>query len=296
MSPKKILVPVDFSAISEKTTRYALKWARHYGAEVTLFHAIVMYEADVDETEHLNRLEDIIRRREAYAQDQLNEYNKQVNPENIPVKSVFRRNVSAANAILEYLDETPFDLVIMGTHGHGGLRKLMYGSVTEKIVRMSSVPVLTVHTPPEALSIKHILAPVDFSDNNKLGLNTAIELAREHKATIHYLHVIEQQLHPSFQVIGIESIFAINPDLKKITMDKLKEFCPKHGVDARYTILEGSGAPTIADYAEENDIDLVVMATHGYTGLDHLLIGSTTERVVRSSSKPVLTVGRKKKQ
>ncbi|RMH65211.1 MAG: universal stress protein [Calditrichaeota bacterium] len=291
MKPKKILVPVDFSDQSIETTRYALAWARHYNAEITLFHAIVMYEADVDEQEHLERLEEIIRRREAHTEDRFKDYNKVLDSGDVRITTVFRRNISAANAILEYLDETPFDLVIMNTHGHGGFRKWIYGSVTEKVVRLSPVPVLTMHAAPSSFTVKNILAPVDFSENNKKGLEQARALAREHGAVIHYLHVIEQQLHPSFQVIGIESIFAINPDLRKITMDKLKEFCAADGLEARYHIVEGSAAVSIADFAGENDMDLIVMATHGYTGLDHLLIGSTAERVVRMSEKPVLTVG-----
>ncbi len=292
MKPKKILVPIDFSAFSEATTRHALEWAKKYGAKVTLFHVIVMYEADVNEEVHLHQLELLIKSREDEAISKMEEHSNRTNNHDIPVNSVFRRNVSAANAILEYLEEEPHDLVIMNTHGKSGLKSLIYGSVTEKVVRLSPVPVLTFHTPPETLNIKRILAPVDFSENSRKGVEMARTLAREHGAEIDYLHTIEQQLHPSFQVIGIESIFILNPELKQITRDKLEEFCPADGLPAQYHIIEGPSAPTIVDFASDHHTDLIVMATHGYTGLDHLLIGSTTERVVRMAGCPVLTVGR----
>ncbi len=292
MKPKKILVPVDFSSFSEATTRYALEWARQYQAEVTLFHVIVMYEADVNEEVHLHQLELLIKSREDDALAKMEQHSNRTNNHDIPVKSVFRRNVSAANAILEYIEEDPHDLIIMNTHGKSGLKNLIYGSVTEKVVRLSPIPVLTFHTPPESLNIRRILAPVDFSDNSKKGVEIARSIAGEHKAKIDFLHTIEQQLHPSFQVIGIESIFMLNPELKQITADKLREFCPANGLDVEYHTIEGPSAPTIADFAAEHGTDLIVMATHGYTGLDHLLIGSTTERVVRMAGCPVLTVGR----
>ncbi len=291
MKPKKILVPVDFSSFSEATTRHALAWAQKYGAEVTLFHVIVMYEADVNEEVHLHQLELLIKSREEEALSKMEEHSNRTATD-VPVHSVFRRNVSAANAILEYLEEDPHDLIIMNTHGKSGLKSLIYGSVTEKVVRLSPVPVLTFHTPPATLNIKHILAPVDFSENSRKGVEMARTLAREYGAKIDYLHTIEQQLHPSFQVIGIESIFILNPELKQITREKLKEFCPADGLSTEYHIIEGPSAPTIVDFASEHDTDLIVMATHGYTGLDHLLIGSTTERVVRMAECPVLTVGR----
>ena len=293
MKPKKILVPVDFSSFSEATTRYALDWAKKYQAEVTLFHVIVMYEADVNEEVHLHQLELLIKSREDEAIAKMERHNSRTNNKGIPLKSVFRRNVSAANAILEYIEEEPHDLIIMNTHGKSGLKNLIYGSVTEKVVRLSPIPVVTFHTPPESLNIRRILAPVDFSDNSKKGVEMAQVLAREHGAKIDYLHTIEQQLHPSFQVIGIESIFILNPELKQISKDKLKEFCHSPDIESEYHIIEGPSAPTIADFAGEHDTDLIVMATHGYTGLDHLLIGSTTERVVRMAGCPVLTVGRR---
>ena len=75
-------------------------------------------------------------------------------------------------------------------------------------------------------------------------------------------------------------------------MKQLKKFC--YDPAGEYVIVEGSAAHNIVDYAEKNDISLIVMATRGLTGLDHILIGSTTERVVRLAKTPVLTIERKK--
>ena len=183
----------------------------------------------------------------------------------------------------------------MGTHGRTGIKNWIYGSVTEKVVRLSRIPVMTIHNNPGTFKINKILVPVDFSENSRDGIQEAQNIAKDFNADVEFIHVIEQHLQPSFHVVGIESVFAINPDLKKITSEKLEEFCDNTKTKSTYTVLEGTAHQTISDYTSDCGADLIVMSTRGYTGLDHLLIGSTTERVVRISQCPVLTVGRHRK-
>ena len=140
--------------------------------------------------------------------------------------------------------------------------------------------------------VKVILVPVDFSDKSKTGVEEARRIAKDFNAVITYIHVIEQQLQPAFHVVGVDSVFTADHDLKGITEKKLKEFCLQKDDNASIKVLEGSSHQVIADYAKEIDTDLIVMSTRGYSGIEHLLIGSTTERVVRIASCPVLTVGR----
>lgn len=294
MNPSKVLVPIDFSPFSDYATDYAIFLAQRYQASITLLHAIVLYEADVDEEAHVQQLEEIIKRKEENTRELFSRHRQKFITKDITIHSELARGISAANTILDYIDEHKFDLIVMGTHGRTGIKNWIYGSVTEKVVRLSKVPVLTLHNDPESIKIRKLLVPVDFSDNSKHGIEEARKIASKFKAETHFIHVLEQFLHPSYHVVGMESVFVVTPDLKDKTSDKLKQFCS--GFDkASYLSIEGTAHVTITDYAAENDIDMIVMSTRGFTGLDHLLIGSTTERVVRKAPCPVLTVGRSRK-
>jgi nucleotide-binding universal stress UspA family protein len=295
MKPSKILVPIDFSPFSDYAIDYAIFLSQKYGAEITLFHVIVLYEADVDEEVHVKQLEEIVKRKEQSTSGLMDRRQQKFIDKNLRISSHIMRGISPPNSILEYSEKHKFDLILMGTHGRTGIKNWIYGSVTEKVVRLSKTAVLTLHKSPESIQINKILVPVDFSDNSRDGIEDAVMVANDFDAEVEFIHIIEQQLQPSFHVVGIESIFAINPDLKKITSEKLEEFCNITDVKSTFTVLEGAAHQSIADYAKESGADLIIMSTRGYTGLDHLLIGSTTERVVRVAECPVLTVGRHRK-
>ncbi|MCB0258715.1 MAG: universal stress protein, partial [Calditrichaeota bacterium] len=117
---------------------------------------------------------------------------------------------------------------------------------------------------------------------------------RQFDARLEFLFVLEQDLHPAFYAGGVGSLFTIDAELKQRTTDRLREFVGYTGENAAYRVLEGRAFNEIVETASSEDCDLIVMATRGLTGLEHLLIGSTTERVVRFSTVPVLTVGRNK--
>jgi nucleotide-binding universal stress UspA family protein len=291
MKPSKILVPVDFSPFSDYAADFAIFLAQKYNAQITLFHVVVMYETEVDEEDHLRQLEKLVERKEQSSSENLAKHHQKLKEKHIKIDSFISRGVSAATAILDYQSKNDFDLIVMGTHGRTGIKNWIYGSVAEKVVRLAGIGVITLHD-RKTLQLKNILVPVDFSENSKAGINEARKIASEFAAHITYIHVIEQQLQPTFHVVGVESVFTADHNLKGITEDKLKEFCLQRDDNATVKVIEGSSHQVIADYTKETGIDLIVMSTRGYSGLEHLLIGSTTERVVRIARCPVLTVGR----
>lgn len=291
MKPSNILVPVDFSPFSDYATDFALFLAQNYDAKITLLHVVVMYETEVDEEDHVYQLEKLVERKEKHSTENLERHQKRLEEKHIKIDSVIMRGVSAASSILEYKSKHDFDLIVMGTHGRTGIKNWIYGSVAEKVVRLAKIPVITLHNKSD-LIIKNILVPIDFSENSRSGMEEARKIAQQFKAKITYIHVIEQQLQPAFHVVGVESVFTADHNLKSITENKLKEFCLKENDTSIIKVLEGSSHMVIADYAKEINADIIVMSTRGYSGIEHLLIGSTTERVVRIASCPVLTVGR----
>lgn len=295
MKFNKILVPLDFSEYSEKSLEYALSLAEIYGAQLTLLHAIVLHYEDVGEETHLKQLEEMVKLQEKNSYERLERQNQKAGQRGVSVTSEVVRGVSAADAILEFIDDHPHDLIILGTHGRAGVKKWLYGSVAEQVVRHSPIPVLTIHKSwDKPFAIQKLLVPVDFSEYSKIAIDAALALAQTFKAHLTFLHVIEQTVHPAYYAATIDSLFIADPQLMERSIENLKVFSGGEIAGAEYVVKEGRAYKEIVGFAKEQACDLILMSTRGLSGLEHLLIGSTTERVVRSAICPVLTVGRGK--
>lgn len=145
------------------------------------------------------------------------------------------------------------------------------------------------------LTLKKILCPVDFSDLSLNALSIAVDLASKFQSELHLLHVFE-----GYDEISLNPETALTPmpqwltKLRQVCQEKLAEL-PSADLAARCPVIvradrEGPAIHEILDYAAYQKIDLIVLATHGRTGLKHLLMGSVAENVVRSAKCPVLTV------
>jgi nucleotide-binding universal stress UspA family protein len=207
------------------------------------------------------------------------------------------RDIAAAPAIVTYAQEQDIDLIVMGTHGRRGIRRLLLGSTAEEVVRTAPCPVLTTRppeTPAAALDgINAILVPVDFSRHARTALRHAKALAALYHTRLDLLHVIEEQMHPAFYNTGVWSIYDVVPNIEGKALEELETFYEETKgprIDAAYHVRHGQAAHEIAVFAREQDSDLVVMATHGLRGLEHFLLGSVAEKVVRRSPVPVFTV------
>lgn len=147
-------------------------------------------------------------------------------------------------------------------------------------------------------TIKNILCPIDFSKCAIDALDYAIELAKVVKADLKLLHVYEDPLasipfartgsagEPTAPIEIIEEARR-----KRVAeIERLQALCVSHGVGTKVQEIEGTPAQTIVKVAADTHVDLIVMGTHGRTGLSHALVGSVAERVVRLAPCPVLTV------
>ncbi len=134
-----------------------------------------------------------------------------------------------------------------------------------------------------------ILVPTDGSEGALRAAEEAIGLAREYDATIHVLYAVNESAIPPDVGAGqvLESLEAAGAQAVEEIEDRAREGGIEH---VETSVVMGSPHRSILDYAAENDVDLIVMGTHGRTGLDRYLLGSVTERVVRSADVPVLTV------
>jgi len=141
--------------------------------------------------------------------------------------------------------------------------------------------------------INKILVPIDFSDYSKNALKYAAQFAKQFNAKIYLVYVVEPMIYPADFSMGQVAIPSTDIDLQKRGEDELN-LLAKNFIDpsiiVETVIRTGKPFVEINDTATEKDVDIIIMATHGHTGVEHLLFGSTAEKVVRKAPCPVLTL------
>lgn len=192
-----------------------------------------------------------------------------------------KRGEEPAGAILAYAEEIGAGAICMGTHGRGGIRRLVLGSVTEQVVRGAHRPVMTVRQGARGWSQegpRRVLVGADLSPMMQpalawagaLAVATGARLTAAHVVTSHAgaaEHDRRQRIHAAFRELGLEEDVILDAEISA-----------------------GDPESRIRDLAEEQEVDLIVTATHGRSGPARLVLGSTTETLVRRAPCPVLTV------
>jgi nucleotide-binding universal stress UspA family protein len=296
MRLKKILMPTDFSSSADQALIHAVMLGLALKSEVTLLHIVTLFDESANHSSHqFPDLANFYRELEQQASSLMRDRSAQ-NP-TLTVHHEVVRGYSPAEEIIRFASENEFDLIVMGTHGRTGIRHLLLGSVAERVVRSANCPVLTVgKTHAEMvrrMSYQRILVPLDFSQYSKHALNYGVELARQFGSQLDILHVIEEQMHPAYYVSGEISLFNLVPDLREKSRAALRDFVQNDipaTVDFMLHLRDGRAHTEIIAFADEQETDLIVLATHGLSGLEHFILGSTAEKVVRKANCAVLTV------
>lgn len=188
----------------------------------------------------------------------------------VPVETTVTEGQVRA-VLAERLAAGDVDLVVTGTHGRTGLDRYLLGSVATHLVRMSPVPVLVAHGEAASLpTYETVVVPTDGSRHAARAAALAVEIAGATGGTVHALHAADGR--PSDPVADVTARAATA------------------GVDGTAAVRDGRPIRVIEDYVDGVGADLVVMGTHGRTGLDRRLVGSVTERAVRVLDAPVLSV------
>jgi nucleotide-binding universal stress UspA family protein len=294
---KKILLPTDFSRCAEQALAHTVFLAEKHSAEIHLLHVITLFEDQpLLVNDEIAETEEMIRKLEDMVEKQLNKVVNSHGSADLVINKITRRGISAAPIILEYASDQNIDLIVMGTHGRRGLGHLLLGSSTEEVVRMAKCPVFSVRESekPKSLdAINKILVPVDFSDHSKSALADAAEIAESYRAQLQLFHVIEETMHPAYSLSGKSSKIDLVPGIEEDCRKKIRKMIQDTGIsmeDTEIIIDSGQAALNIIKFANENLSDLIVIATHGLTGIEHFLLGSVTEKVVRMAPCPVFTV------
>jgi nucleotide-binding universal stress UspA family protein len=289
MKNLKILVPTDFSELSFKAFEAADYYAELFDGTITPFHAYIplsemdsFYYTGVGLSGHVDY--DQI---EKTVSDRLTEVSrahaniKRLNPPLLGVGN-------PAHAIADAAKE--FDLVVLTTHGRTGFSRFLMGSVAEKALRLTNIPVMVVEEKSSIKKIERILVTTDFSENSFKAFNHAVEIAKATGAQIDLVNILMREGFDTDAVIEAD-VKLRDKELTNLVNTYFAEV--KDQAHPRTIVTFKSVHEAIAHESRENKHDLVVIATIGRTGLDYLMLGSTAASVVRHVSAPVLSVNPK---
>lgn len=195
--------------------------------------------------------------------------------------------------ILDYAGMRAVDLIVMPTRGRRGLSRLLLGSTTERVLRRADIPVLTIRADSEVTvthPYRNVLVPTDGSDCAREALELGVDVAAEGTAGLHLLSIVD------VTSLGADVRIQMRMDSLKENATEIVEDATAFATDASIDSVTGSVAlgtsihEEILSSIDEHDVDLVVVGTHGRTGFDRYMLGSVTEKLVRTSPIPVLTV------
>jgi nucleotide-binding universal stress UspA family protein len=299
----RILCPVDFSECSRHALDQAVALARWYQAHVTAVHVftewplanmIPTHPSEVVQPGPLQAID-----RDALMHH-LQHFVGNTPAADVQIDAVLQEAPDVHREILAQADALKADLIVLGSHGRSGFERFLLGSITEKVLRKATCPVMVVPrrvddaAPSRAVHASRILCPVDFSGSSLAALTFALSLAEEADAVLTALHVVEipSGLYESSMSAGFNvaewraSAHASSLErLQGLIPDSVRSFCT---VDT--LVSEGKASRVILGLAEERHCDLIVMGAQGRGGLDLVMFGSNTHDVIRAASCPVLTV------
>jgi len=293
-----ILFPTDFSATSDAAFAPACQWARKLGAELHLFHTLEslrpdLYPAVLGVADPAGAYLDL----EQEAQREMETRRRLATNHSVRVSSAVIQGFAAAPSILDYAEAHDIDLIAMSTHGRRGVRRLLLGSVAEEVVQRSSCPVLTIPAGAgsgHGLWPQRILVAVDLSEHSTAPMTLAKELAALFHAELQLLHVVVRSPMPGFyDGVGVPNLMFDSPLLEKEARAALEAlYARAAGPEGPWSlhVEHGIAVEQILRFAAHNSSDLIVVASHGLTGVSHLLMGSVSERVVRQAPCAVLVV------
>jgi nucleotide-binding universal stress UspA family protein len=289
----RILCPVDFSESSTRALAHAAALTRWYEAHLTVLHVAptfdpvqirgdlgvpVEFVTPVTREEVLSELSRILER-------------AGVSPD----AHLIAQAGDASTTIVREALTTRADLIVIGTHGRRGFKRLLLGSVAETVLHEAPCPVLTVSPHTEAASadvvtFKRILCPIDFSPSALQALGFALDLARQAGGRVTLLHVVEwlaedEPTHFNVPEFRGHMVNDAKQRLRSLVAEESRAWCEIDDV-----IVSGRAHRGILQEAAARSADLIVMGAQGRGSVGLALFGSTTQQVVRGAACPVLTV------
>jgi nucleotide-binding universal stress UspA family protein len=299
--PSSVLVPVDGSNFAEHALPYALGIARRTGASIHL--ALVHVPADATSSSY--PLADALEARNAELRDYDAEYVQQLadrlESAGVTIRPALLRG-RVITGLVQYIEEQKIDLVVMTTHGRGGLQRAWLGSTADGLIRHSMIPILLVRPaedtreigPDSGHEFHRVLAALDAGETAETALRDAFELGITRNASLLLVHVLQPPVAAASPYLP-HTIQLTHDEMaaREIHMqgylDRIarSDWLGQRTVETRVRV-DYHPAPAILETAEDYGADLIVLGTHGRGGLRRLLLGSVADKVIRGTHRPVL--------
>ncbi len=273
---KKILVPFDFSDQATDAFRFALQMAKQSACEIHLLHVVelpVLYDTVLMPA--LSFEEENLQDKRRNADLKLERLIKKYSSSEVKLETRTEFGPTSAT-ILAYVDKNAIDQVVMGTKGAIGLREILIGSNTEKIVRASNVPVIAAKNFVHPREIKNIVFP------NTLETDSNEDLVMKIKT-------LQHSLGATLHIVWINTPLNFRQDL--VTREHLSHFAKRYMIkDYTLNIFNDTEEEAgIVNFTHWIDADMIALGTHGRKGLAHILAGSLAENLVNHIDRPVWT-------
>jgi len=273
---KRIVVPIDFSEHSDYALEAAANLAKKYESELIVLHMLELSNAIL--TTAGNAINDEAVFYYKLAEQRFDDFLKKDYLEGVEVKPIVK-HFKVFSEVNDVATENDADLIVMGSHGASGVKEVLVGSNTEKVVRYADIPVLVIKHNPILLDFEKGVFASDFTDK---AINPYLRAKATFKQLGVKMHLVyvnspDGNFRSSLEIDKQVSLF-----LKKAdgSLDALDRF----NVVSDYSIEKG-----ILNYAASIGADLIAVATHGRTGLAHFFEGSISEDLANHSTLPVMT-------
>ena len=297
---KKILLTTDLSTNAEAAAPYAIALAKAFHAEICLLHVFIetMYMQLPGDGTPPNWQDWVAASRRA-DQEKLSsqkEAIRQLGAER--VSSMLLDGIDPPQTIIDFAKAIGADCIVTATHGRTGISRLMFGSVAEQVLRMAPCPVFSVKpsTPATAAAgFKTIVLPTDLSSNALAAAPYAIGLAKRSGASIHLVHVFEDQMYciegkPSTDAHDIPAVDTSHLPREQALRALANALGLGEDVQAVHLMHREAPAESIVTFAKAKSADCIIMSTHGRTGFSRLFFGSNAEHILRHSPCACMTV------
>lgn len=288
---KHILIPLDGSRLAESVLPYSVALCKKSAAQVTLLHVIEKgASAEIHGERHLTN--------EVEACNYLGEIaEKYFSGVSNVERHVHTDEVSHVPAsIVQHSSELKPDLIILCTHGQGGIRDMVVGSIAQQVVSNGQVPVLLVHPGQKFSGFSSLLVALDGDPEHDRALDLAADLARMLTASLRLLRVV-----PTYDTLTGEHA-ALSTMLPNTTLayldvmeeeavhylqERLNRFCGE-GIECEAEVQRGDPAQEVVKSAMNSNVDLIILGTHGKSGLNAFWSGSVTPKIIARTKIPIL--------
>jgi nucleotide-binding universal stress UspA family protein len=282
---ERLLVPLDGSDIAEMVLPYVITITGTFSREVILVTAA---EADSLGKSHFFA---------SYLETTAASLRKSMHKPGIAISAKVLKG-KPAEEILRYAKEMKSDLIIVAGHGGSSGSPLQLGSVATRILAASPKPVLLVKRKVDAVSkegsITRIMVPLDGSKMSADALMIAESMAAGLKAELVLFQAVEPVRYvPGFETMAPNIVLPSDDEIKRSAAKYLDEIAAplkQKGSKVSSVVISDAPAEAILDYADSGNIDIIAMTTHGFSGIKRWVFGSTTEKVLQASEKPVLVI------